>query len=96
MKQILCEGNEIKISGVVSFANVMQIYADFCQVIGTFGHEKISVNLSALECVDSSVISCLVLAMNHASSLGKAISYISYPPKLLQIIKLCGLDYLVK
>lgn len=95
MRQIFCEDDVIKICGVINFANVMQIYKEFCNSIDSAGKNSIEVNLAAVECVDSSILPCLVLAVNHAKKNKMQLQYISSPAKLTHLASLCGLEYLL-
>jgi anti-anti-sigma regulatory factor len=95
MRQIFCEDGVISICGAISFANVMQHYQDFCAAIDSISTDEITVNLAGVECVDSSVLPCLVLALNYAKKKNIKIIYRSCPHKLLQLINLCGLSYLI-
>jgi anti-anti-sigma regulatory factor len=95
MRQIFCEGGVISICGVINFTNVMQHYRDLCAAIDSIQSDEIAVNLAGVECVDSSVLPCLVLALNYSKKKNIKIIYRACPHKLLQLIKLCGLNYLM-
>lgn len=84
---------ELCVTGRIELSNVMQACASGKALIDMVS--KVSVNLLGLEYADSSTLAMLVDWVRSAKVQHKDIVFYNVPQRVLDLSRVCGLDYIL-